>query len=116
MSVSRFYTVFTATMTSAGTSTSEIDLGGAWTQVYLEIPTLTSNSAHLIQAARATGGTFRRIRHPPINSATIATNEYVIASAATNTWVPIPGGHRFIKVETTATVDDGAIYRVFAAD
>lgn len=113
---SRYFNPFTVTMASAGTLTGEIDLGGAWYSVYLEIPTLTSNTQHHIQVANTSGGTYRRIYHAPINSATSSSNVFAISSGVTNGVVPIPGGIRYIKIETTATVNDGAVYRVFAGD
>lgn len=106
------YVVFPATMASAGTLTSEVDLGHAWSTVYLEIPTQTSNILHLIQAARESGGTYRRIYHPSVNDSTLPNNlAFSISSSTTQALVPIPGGFRYMKVETSGTVNDGAIYR-----
>ena len=106
----------TATMASAGTLTSQLNLGGrAWQTVYLKVPTMASNSAVRIHGS-SDNSTFQIIKHPPINSATVATNDYTIASTATNTWVPIPNAFRYLKIETTATVDNGAEFVVLCAD
>lgn len=116
---SRYYAPYVVTMASAATLTSELDLSGAWNTVYLEVPTMTSNTQLHIQgsyANSASGGSYRRIYHPPLNSSTVATNPFAIVSGATNCIVPIPGGVRFLKIESTATVNDGAIFRVFVGD
>lgn len=104
--------VYTATMSSAGTLSSEINLAQNWDSLFLEIPTMTSNTQLHIQAANASGGTYRRIKHPSVNASTVSTNDFAIASAATSCLVPIPNGVQFIKIEATATVDNGAVFRV----
>lgn len=108
--------VYTATMASAGTLTGEINLSTqAWTTVYLEVPTLTSNTQLHLKAANSTGGTFRRVKHPAVNTSSVQCNDYSIASAATGVLVPLPAGLRFIKIESTATVDDGCVFRVICS-
>lgn len=99
-------------MASAGTSTSALDLQGSWPSVYLAIPTMTSNTQINIQASDSLAGTYRRLKHPTLNSSTVGTNEFAIVSGATNCIVPIPDSLRFIKVETTATVDNGCTFKI----
>lgn len=106
------WSAFTLTMTSGATLTSAIDLQGGWINAYLVIPTMTSNTQIAIQTSDKETGTFRRVKHPTINSSTVATNDYIIASSATNCVVAIPGGLRYVKVETTATVDAGATFQI----
>lgn len=101
-----------ATMLSAGTLTSYMDLGGSYDTVYLEVPTMASGGNLAIQAAASASGTYRRIKHPVLNSSTVAVNDFLILSAATNRFVPIPGGFRYLKVETLETVLDGALFKV----
>ncbi len=101
-----------ATMASGGTLSAAIDLGGSYDVAYLEIPTMVSGTAYAIQAATEITGTYRRVKHPSLNSSTVATNDFLIASSATNCLVPIPSGLRYLKVETTATVDNGALFKV----
>lgn len=103
---------FTATMTSAGTLTSEVDLGRVWDTVYLEIPTMTSNTQLHIQASRTLGGSYRRVFHPSINSSTVGTNVFAVPSNVTNAIIPIPNDFQYVKVESTATVNDGALFRI----
>lgn len=110
------YNYQTVTMASAGSLTSQLDLGGrTWNSVYLRVPTMTSNSAILIQGS-VDNSTYSVIKHPPINSATVATNDYTIASAATNVWVPIPNAFRYIKIVVTAGADSGQAFTVLCAD
>lgn len=110
------YKVYTVTMASGGTLSSECDLGRGYENVYLEIPSMTSNSQHYIQVASVTGGTYRRVCHPAINSSTVGINDLAIHSAATSRLVPIPNGFQFYKIETTATCDSGEVYRILAGD
>lgn len=111
----RHFAVYTCTMTSGATLTNQIDLGGSFTNVFLEIPAMT-NAVHFIKAANSTGGTFRRVYNAPINSATIAANAFAIVSTATNCMVPIPEGLQYLKVETEIAIADGATYRVIVGD
>lgn len=108
--------VFTATMVSGNTTTSAIDVARAWYSAYLEIPTMNSNTNIHIQGSADLTGTYRRIYHPPINSSTSGLNLFVIISGVTNAIVPIPGGVRFMKIETTATVDNGCVFKLHCGD
>lgn len=109
-------TVYTQTLTSGGTLTSAIDLGRAWNSVYLEITSIPSNSQIHIQAAETLAGTYRRVYHPSINSSTVTTNVFAVSSAVTNAIVPIPGGLRFMKVETTMAIDNGTVFKIHGGD
>lgn len=106
------FSPFAVTMASAGTLTSQIDLGAGWSQAYLEIPSMTSNTQIYIRGASTDGGTFRRVKHPSINSSTVTTNDFVIQSTATNCFVPMPAGVRFVKIETEVTVNDGCVFKI----
>ena len=107
--------VFAATMASAGTTTSEVDLGQGWNSILLEIPTLTSNSVHFIKvsnALSAAGGVYRRLSLSSVQTATIQTNTFTVQSTATNVMVAVPvSGFRYAKVESEVTINDGAIYK-----
>jgi|SRR3990172_1449216 len=107
---------FTKTMASAGTLTGEYDLGRSWENVYLVVPSMTSNSQIHIQASESTGGTYRRLYHPSINSSTVGTNVFAVPSAVTNAHIPIPNGFRYLKVETTATIDSACIFKIICGD
>lgn len=104
------------TMASFSTLTPAIDLAGAWGQCYLHVPSMTSNSQLHIQAAAFEGGTYARVKHPPINSGTSSSNDFAISSLSTNSIVPIPSGLRFIKVEATAIVSFSPTFHVIYGD
>jgi hypothetical protein len=108
--------VFYKTIASAATKSSEFDLARAWKTVYLEIPSMTSNTQIHIQAANESGGTYRRVYHPAVNSSAAQVNVFAITSSVTGCMVPIPNGFRYLKVETTATVDNGATFRMICSD
>jgi hypothetical protein len=99
-------------MASGGTLTSAYDLGGWYKTLYLEIKSMPSNSALLIQSSRTVDGTYRRVYHPTINSSTVGTNPYTVSSAATSAIVPIPGVHRYLKIEATMAVDNGTTFNI----
>lgn len=104
--------VYTLSMASGATLTGAVDLGRAWINNLLVIQSMNSNSQIHLQGSDSLTGTYRRIKHPTINSSTVGTNDYTIHSSASNAIVPIPAGVRFLKVETTATVDNGCIFKV----
>lgn len=108
---------YSVTMASAGTLTAELDLGRSYGTMYLMVPTMTSNTQMFVQGCDVTAGTYRRIKMPVINTSTVAApNDFNIASAATNCFVPIPNGFRYMKIETTATVDSGQTFKVICGD
>lgn len=109
------YSAFTITMASGGTSTGSLDLARSWKMVYLEIPTMTSNTQIHINAS-SDDETFRQVYHPMTNAAAPTGNRFLVNSAVTNAMVPIPNGFRYIKVETTATVDGGCSFKVVCSD
>ena len=94
--------VFPTTIASAATLSSEVDVGGFWDKLSIIIPTMTSNSQIHIQVAKASGGTYRRIYDQ-----SIGTPDFSIASGVTSRIVELPTGYRYMKVETTATMDSG---------
>lgn len=107
--------VYFVTMASGGVLTPAIDLGRAFAKVHLEVPTLTSNTQLHIQAAVAKTDVFRRVKQWNVASANVAT-DYAISSGVTNGIAPIPGGLRYLKVEATATIDNGALFRIICSD
>jgi hypothetical protein len=106
------YAVFTASVASGATASSAVDLGRSWFANYLVVPSMTSNSQLHLKASETLDGTYRRVKHPPVNSATVAVNEFTILSANTGCIVPMPSGLRYVQVETTATVDGGCSFTI----
>lgn len=110
-------TVYSGTVASGATLSSEIKLKRNFEKVYLEITSIVSNSQHWIQAAEKEGGTFVRICHPVVNTSTIAANnDFVIHSSVTNRLLPLPNGFVSYKIERSATADDGQAYVIVTAD
>jgi len=101
-------------MASGGTLSSEVNLAKSWSNVYLDV---TGAEAEVrLQAAATTGGTYRQVYHPSINSATVANNIYKIPSASSGGLVPLPAGLQFIKIETTAAVANGKTFNIICSD
>lgn len=106
---------FNASMASAGTLTPAVNLGRTYQNLWLRVPTMNSNVQLHIQAAASGSGTYSRVNHPVINSSSVSCNVFAIASSVTNTFVPIPSGFQYIKVEATAAVDNGCVFNIIAS-
>lgn len=106
--------VFTVTITSGATLSSEISLGRSWKKVYID-PTGAASEVR-IQAAATTGGTYRQVYHPPINSSTVGNNIFKIGSAVSGGICEIPAGLQYIKIETTAAVSNGNTFKLICSD
>lgn len=108
---------FVQTMTSGLTLSPAFNLGRAFENVYLEIPTMVSGTDFYIQVANSAAGSFRRVMHPAINTSSVQINTFVIGSAATNRVVPIPNGQQYYKVEfSTFMSDTVTVLRIMVAD
>lgn len=101
-------TVYIVTMPSGATLTSAIDLQRNWKTVYLEVPTFSTAANIFIQGSPTVGGTYRRVFNPALNSSTVGINVFQILTAASNGYVPIPNGFRFMKIEMGTFATDGA--------
>lgn len=109
-------TVYYKTMTSGTTTSSGFDLGRAFQNVYLEIPTMASGTDFYIQGS-SDGTTFRRLMHPAANSSSVQVHTFVIGSAATNRMVPIPNAFRYFRVElSTAMTDTVSVFKIICGD
>lgn len=107
--------VFTLNCASAATLTAALDLGSAWQNVYLEVPTMTSGCDIYLHASDSATGTFRRV-YTKVNSATVANPWYVLSSV-TQCFVDMPAGFRHIKVElTTAMTATSVNFKVHCAN
>ena len=104
---------FASTIASAATRSVQVDLGRSWAHQALDIPARSNTTLYVLCSA-SDGGTFRRI----YNSASRAGAEtlFQIASATTNAIVPIPGGCRFIKIESQDAFADGLSFNVIVSD
>lgn len=101
--------VYTLTQTSGLTRPAGyFDLQRSFRAVYLEVPSFASGADVFMQGS-TDANTFRRIMHPPLNSATVANNTFTIASAASNRFHPVPDGFRYLKPEISTALTDTVI-------
>ena len=109
--------IYASTMAASSTTSSEVNLGRSYQNVYLMIPTMASTTNGLsIYASDASGGSFYQVLQPSINSATVTTNPYVINSAASQVMVPIPAGFQFIKVVAAAAPAVATTFKIICGD
>lgn len=108
--------VYTVNLASNTTLTAALNLGRAWQNVYLEIPTMTSGCDIYLQAAASATGTFRRV-YMKVNSSSVQANAWGIASSVTQCLVDVPAGFQHIKVEiTTAMTATSVNFNVHCAN
>jgi hypothetical protein len=107
-------TRYTVTMASGATLTPVADLSRGWTRVYLD-PTGAASEVR-IQAAGASGDTYRQVYQPSVNSSTAAANIFKIPSSVSGGLIEIPPGLRYVKVETTAAVTNGNQFILVCSD
>jgi len=107
---------FAVTMASGGTLTSALDLGQTptWKKIYVD-PT-GANSEVRFQASHALDGTYRQVYMPQVSSSSVQSNIWKIASAVSGGLQEAPSGLRFLKVETTAAVANGATFYLICSD
>lgn len=102
--------VFTATIASAGTSSNEVDLGGYFTRVMLEIPaSIASNTRILVSSTKS--GSFRNLYTGLADNDT-SDSVFTIASSVSNCFIAIPAPGRYVKVEATTAAANGAGYKI----
>ena len=106
---------YSITMPSGGTSTASLDIARSWKTIYLEIPSMTSNSELYINGS-TDNVTFRMTYHPQGAVTAPIGVRFLINSAVTNAIVPIPNGVRYIKIESSATINNGCVFKVLCSD
>jgi hypothetical protein len=107
--------VFNVTIASGATLSSEVDLGRSWAKVYID-PTGAASEVRF-QAAASSGGTYRQVYLPqPSSTSTVQTNAWKVASAISGGVIEAPAGLRFVKVEATAAVANGATLKLYCSD
>lgn len=108
------YKVYPVTIASGATLSSEIDLGMAFARIYID-PTGAASEVRF-QAAATSGGTYRQVYLPNVNTSTVGTNIWKVASAVSGGIIEAPAGLRYIKVETTAAVANGVSLKLICSD
>lgn len=108
-------TSYSMTIASFATSSSGVDMGRGWKTMYLQIPTMTSQTQLYIQGSND-NVTFARVYFPLANATAPVASLFNIPSNVTSAIIPIPNGIRYMKVESTAVVSFTASFRVICSD
>lgn len=102
-------TVYTVSMASGATvSTGMFTLCRSFHRVYLEVPTMTSGCDIYLQGS-SNGTTFRRIKHPPVNTSAAQVHDWYLASSITQRMVEIPAGFKYIRPELSTAMTATAV-------
>lgn len=105
--------VFSVTIASGTSTSSEVDLSRAWRRVYLD-PTGAGGECRF-QATNASAGTYRNVQWPASASGTAGTA--VVGSAISGSIIEVPlAGLRYVKVFVTGTVANGATLKLYCSD
>lgn len=98
---------FSVSFSSGATSTDAADLGKAYTNYYLEIPSACTFNLNI--QGSSDNSSFKRIYHAPAdNDAVVTAVEITSATAGTNgAIVKLPVGVRYMKVESQTAVTNG---------
>lgn len=106
--------VFGATFASGATSTGEVDLSGYYGRLGLEIPAGVAADIRIL-GSRESAGTFRNVFTGwPDNDSSPAV--FNIASSVSNCQIAVPGSSRFVKLEATTAIADGATFYLTTFD
>lgn len=105
-------TIFTIpSMVSGNSLTTGFPIPGNFLYMYLQVPTMTGGFAadtRIMIQGSYDGVTYYRYSNPETNTFVVGTNDFIIASGATQRMVLIPSfSFPFIKVETTAVATAG---------
>lgn len=105
------------TMVSGASTSTPLDLNTGWNVLLVQVSTMSTAAAISVQNSLDGGTTYYNVFQPSINSATVATPQYFIASGVgTNggiTQIPI-AGLRQIQFLATAVVSGGVIFKIHA--
>ena len=108
--------VYTVSMASGATLTTSINLNRAYDVMYLQVPSMISNSNMMIQAAASLAAVYNRVVTIQANTSTIGHNTFIIGSGATGHCIQLPAGLQFLKIETTASCDSGETFTLICHD
>lgn len=94
--------IYTVSMASDATLSSQIPIGAAYQNFALVIPTMTSGTDVYIQGATTDGGTFRRIYYKATGSAPVACHVgSAVSQAFVNLNANLPG---YVKIELSTAM------------
>lgn len=101
--------VYSVSMTSGQTLSTELNLSKPYEKMYLAVPTMASGSL-FIQAAVESAGTYRRVQ-------SVAGTDFSINSAATQRLIALPVGYQFLKIENSSGATDvTTVFKIVCAD
>lgn len=106
MANQREYSVFTATIASGTTTSSEVDLGGNYDHVYLLIPASITWDTRVFMSDQS-GGTYYA-------AATAAGAKVDLASSVSSMYVQLANYGRFNKIIASTAAANGASYMFIA--
>jgi len=112
--------VYDATIASFATSSSEVNLSKGWKRLWLEVPTMTSNSTMYLQAANAAaadGGVYRRIVHKDAASAAASVDFQTLSSCTGRMIEVLPAaGLQYFKVESQVVLSSTVTFKIVVSD
>jgi hypothetical protein len=110
--------IFGDTIASGASTSVGVDLSRSWQSVNLQIGTMSTGVNLNVQATVASGSTYYTVYQPTINSATVATNSFVVSSGVGvgGGITPIPAGFRYMRFVGTGVVSGGVIFKVICSD
>lgn len=112
-----FTAVYPASIASFATSSAEVNLSKGWKRVWVEVPSMTSQATLHVQAAAASGGTYRRIVQKDPGSAG-ASVDFSIVSGCTNRMVECEplAGLQYVKMESNVVLSFTAGFNFVCSD
>jgi hypothetical protein len=108
------FKVFPVTLASAATLAGPIDLGGhAWDRILVQVPTHASGGTHYVR----TGGTLDDADMYPLYKIDPADGGQNIVQfiGANGLCVEVGGGLRFVSIENTSGIANGASYKILCS-
>jgi hypothetical protein len=111
------YRAFSMTM-GATSGSASVDLGGAFTHVYLQVPTMAS-AANLDLFVKATSGeSFYQVFHTVPTTTSVQSISFVIGSTGTTNGkvLPLPAGFQFYKVVADSVPTAALSFKVICGD
>jgi len=100
--------VRTATVASAATSSSEVDLGAYFSRVLIGLPASSAWDTRIL-VAEDTGGTFK-------NLYTSTSAQWSVASTISAAYIPVTSVGRFMKIECSTAAADGASFYIIGVE
>jgi hypothetical protein len=114
----RDFRVLNATMPTATTLGSAVDLGAGFNRVYLQLPTMATATLIRVYSAESLNGTYMPVFNRALVTSTAEIpRQYGLITAACAGVHPIPEGLRFVKLELATMVSNNATaFRFLVSD